>query len=89
LTSGDQKNEKSTIYSLSTSVVLEYIKSSIDIILNLKFEEIEKRFIEKGRVSNSDHPRGSIKSSSANPESSARSNFSEMEGPPKIYEELI
>ena len=80
--------EKNTIYGLETSVVLEYIKSSIDIILNLKFEEIEKRFIEKGRMSSTEHPRASIKSS-ANPESSARSNFSEMEGPPKVYEELI
>jgi hypothetical protein len=28
-------------------VVLEYIKSSVDIILNLKFEEIEKRLLDK------------------------------------------
>jgi hypothetical protein len=33
--------------SLDVYVVIEYIKSSVDIILNLKFEEIEKRLIEK------------------------------------------
>jgi len=33
--------------SLDPYVVVEYIKSSVDIILNLKFEEIEKRLIEK------------------------------------------
>jgi len=32
---------------LDTYVVLEYIKSSVDIILNLKFEEIEKRLMDK------------------------------------------
>ena len=33
--------------NLDTYVVLEYIKSSVDIILNLKFEEIEKRLLDK------------------------------------------
>jgi hypothetical protein len=33
--------------SLDAYIVIEYIKSSVDIILNLKFEEIEKRLIEK------------------------------------------
>jgi hypothetical protein len=33
--------------SLDPYIVIEYIKSSVDIILNLKFEEIEKRLIEK------------------------------------------
>lgn len=28
-------------------MVIEYIKSSVDIILNLKFEEIEKRLLDK------------------------------------------
>ena len=32
---------------LDTYVVIEYIKSSVDIILNLKFEEIEKRLMDK------------------------------------------
>lgn len=32
---------------LDTYVVIEYIKSSVDIILNLKFEEIEKRLLDK------------------------------------------
>jgi len=33
--------------SLGSYVVIEYIKSSVDIILNLKFEEIEKRLLDK------------------------------------------
>jgi hypothetical protein len=28
-------------------MIIEYIKSSVDIILNLKFEEIEKRLLDK------------------------------------------
>ena len=38
--------EKEAIYSLDSYIVLQYIKSSVDIILNLKFEEIEKRLVE-------------------------------------------
>ena len=49
------KEEREIIFSLDSYVVLEYIKSSVDIILNLKFEEIEKRLINKNTV-------GSIKS---------------------------
>jgi hypothetical protein len=37
--------------SLDSYVIIEYIKSSVDIILNLKFEEIEKRLLDK----NNDH----------------------------------
>ena len=33
--------------SLDSYVIIEYIKSSVDIILNLKFEEIEKRLLDK------------------------------------------
>lgn len=33
--------------SLDPYIVIEYIRSSVDIILNLKFEEIEKRLIDK------------------------------------------
>ena len=33
--------------SLDSYVIIEYIKSSVDIILNLKFEEIEKRLLSK------------------------------------------
>jgi hypothetical protein len=33
--------------SLDPYIVIEYIKSSVDIILNLKFEEIEKRLLDK------------------------------------------
>ena len=32
--------------------MIEYIKSSVDIILNLKFEEIEKRLMDKNGNSN-------------------------------------
>ena len=46
--------------SLDSYVIIEYIKSSVDIILNLKFEEIEKRLLDK----NQDHSKqGSSKKS--------------------------
>jgi len=35
--------------SLDSYVIIEYIKSSVDIILNLKFEEIEKRLLDKNQ----------------------------------------
>lgn len=37
--------------SLDSYVIIEYIKSSVDIILNLKFEEIEKRLLDKNASS--------------------------------------
>jgi hypothetical protein len=43
----EEKEERDIIYSLDSYVILEYIKSSVDIILNLKFEEIEKKLIDK------------------------------------------
>ena len=43
----EEKEEKDIIFSLDSYVILEYIKSSVDIILNLKFEEIEKKLIDK------------------------------------------
>jgi hypothetical protein len=45
--------------SLDSYVIIEYIKSSVDIILNLKFEEIEKRLLDKN---NDPSKRGSNKS---------------------------
>lgn len=33
--------------NLDSYIILQYIKSSVDIILNLKFEEIEKRLVEQ------------------------------------------
>lgn len=38
--------------SLDPYIVIEYIKSSVDIILNLKFEEIEKRLLDKTQNNN-------------------------------------
>lgn len=43
----EEEEERSIIMSLGSYVVIEYIKSSVDIILNLKFEEIEKRLLDK------------------------------------------
>ena len=43
----EEKEERDIIFSLDSYVILEYIKSSVDIILNLKFEEIEKKLIDK------------------------------------------
>jgi len=35
--------------SLDSYVIIEYIKSSVDIILNLKFEEIEKKLMDRNQ----------------------------------------
>jgi hypothetical protein len=43
----DEREERDIIMSLDSYVIIEYIKSSVDIILNLKFEEIEKRLMDK------------------------------------------
>jgi hypothetical protein len=43
----EEREEREIIMNLESYVVLEYIKSSVDIILNLKFEEIEKKLINK------------------------------------------
>ena len=78
--------------SLDSYVIIEYIKSSVDIILNLKFEEIEKRLLDKNI---SDSKRGSITSQAfkrGEAKQSQRSVTSEAgpgEEPPKVYEELI
>ena len=40
------RDDDEEIRSMDTFIVLEYIKSAIDIILNLKFEEIENRLKE-------------------------------------------
>lgn len=111
----EEKEEREIIGSLDPYVIIEYIKSSVDIILNLKFEEIEKRLIEK-----TDNPNDVNQSSAqevntfakkrknlshgqnkdilndepqiASQEevlASERSSYSNTQGPPKIYEELI
>ena len=43
----EEREERDIIMSLDSYVIIEYIKSSVDIILNLKFEEIEKRLMDK------------------------------------------
>jgi hypothetical protein len=35
---------------LDSYTIIDYIKSSVDIILNLKFEEIEKRLLDKNHL---------------------------------------
>jgi hypothetical protein len=97
----EEEEERNIILSLDTYVVMEYIKSSVDIILNLKFEEIEKRLIEKNthRESNAGGTKDQFRSTSlrnddtliSNPSDSARSQTTQpvKDGPPKIYEELL
>ena len=84
MTPEDEAEERDIIMSLDSYVIIEYIKSSVDIILNLKFEEIEKRLMDKN---------GSLQdnavSEKARPEASDSHRSIQGEGPPKIYEELI
>jgi len=64
----EEEEDQAVIRQLDSYVVLEYIKSSVDIILNLKFEEIEKRLVEKneGKVPRSGSSESSILSSATN-----------------------
>jgi hypothetical protein len=51
----DDREERSMISKLDPFVVLQYISSSIDVIINLKFEDIESKMIQKtqeGKESN-------------------------------------
>ena len=45
-TSEDRK-EKEMIFKLDPLVVLQYINVSIDVIINLKFEDIETKMLDK------------------------------------------
>lgn len=47
LSEEEEREERDIIMNLDSYVILEYIKSSVDIILNLKFEEIEKKLLDK------------------------------------------
>lgn len=51
----EEREEREIIMSLDPYIVIEYIKSSVDIILNLKFEEIEKRLLDKTNNNNSNN----------------------------------
>ena len=75
-------------------MIIEYIKSSVDIILNLKFEEIEKRLLEKnGSERESIDKRSERVQNLISNDSSQitnRSGHGRLEGgPPEVYEELI
>ena len=41
----DDREERNMISKLDPFVVLQYISSSIDVIINLKFEDIESKMI--------------------------------------------
>ena len=44
---GNTRSDEEEVRTLDTFIVLEYIKSAIEIILNLKFEEIEGKLREE------------------------------------------
>jgi hypothetical protein len=79
---------------LDTYVVIQYIKSSVDIILNLKFEEIEKRLMDKQdegkkKEESQRSVHSNVEKKNEEVSSSQRSSQSGVEGPPKVYEEVI
>ena len=87
--------------SLDSFVIIEYIKSSVDIILNLKFEEIEKRLLDKNPDGSKRGSQKSILTGSHQKvtgrhlgitfigEDTDRSSASQSGPCPKVYEELI
>lgn len=44
----EDRDERKLIAQMDPSVVLQYINVSIDVIINLKFEDIETKMIENG-----------------------------------------
>ncbi len=72
----EEKEERDIIFSLDSYVILEYIKSSVDIILNLKFEEIEKKLIDKNNT------RGDKKGAHANENNDDLNEATIMSGQP-------
>ena len=79
---------------------MDYIKSSIEILLNLKLEETQQnkktiKFTQESYINSSRGGHGTFsnededesqKSISSN---SVRSTITQNEGPPKVYEEMI
>lgn len=79
--------------SLDPYVIIEYIKSSVDIILNLKFEEIEKRLLDKNQNSKLGSKKslltGSYSKKKEDTERSMSSHGGDIGSCPQVYEELI
>jgi hypothetical protein len=46
----EDRQDRSLIKQLDPFVVMQYISSSIDVIINLKFEDIESKMIEKTKM---------------------------------------
>ena len=49
----EEKEERMLIKRLDPFIVLQYISSSIDVIINLKFEDIENKMMEKADITKS------------------------------------
>ena len=49
----EDRKEKEVIYQLDPMVVLQYINVSIDVIINLKFEDIESKMLNKASAEDS------------------------------------
>lgn len=101
----DKNEQRMIIFEMDSYVIMEYIKSSVEVILSVKYEEIEKKLLEKDlshlldpnsnqkslKKTNQQYIKSinQAKEKSIEVMSSCRSNFSTMEGPPKVYEEII
>lgn len=47
LETSEDREEREMIWEMDPRIVLQYINISIDVIINLKFEDIETKMIEK------------------------------------------
>jgi hypothetical protein len=61
----EDRKEKEVIYQLDPMVVLQYINVSIDVIINLKFEDIESKMLNKAELEESSPGHSQIKRSKA------------------------
>lgn len=63
------------ISDLDPFVVLQYISSSIDVIINLKFEDIENKMIEKNHPEDENDLLNKVEVTSLNPTDRRRKNY--------------
>ena len=63
------------IADLDPFVVLQYISSSIDVIINLKFEDIENKMIQKTQNNDEEDLLNKVEVTSLNPSDRKRKNY--------------
>lgn len=66
LENSEDRHERKMIAQMDPFIVLQYISSSIDVIINLKFEDIEKKMMANNKDDNEEDLLNKIESVSLN-----------------------